>query len=319
VNMGLAEAARAIGARCVGGEARFEGLSTDTRTVARGQLFVAIRGERFDGHQFLTVAKERGAAGALVDGRYGESAPLPVIVADDTRRALGRLGRHWRERFSPVLIAITGSNGKTTTKEMLASILRRHAGEAGVLATPGNLNTDIGVPMTLAGLTAEHRYCAIELGMNHPGEIAELAAIARPTVALVTNAQREHQEFMQTVEAAAEENASVFEALPDGGVAVLNADDPMAPIFRRRAGERRRIEFGLQGGEVSGRCELKGLGSELVLRTPSPACTTCATRSPPPPARTPPASRPRRSARACATSGRPPGACRSSARRRAPR
>jgi UDP-N-acetylmuramoyl-tripeptide--D-alanyl-D-alanine ligase len=267
--MGLAEAARAIGARCVGGDARFEGLSTDTRTLARGQLFVAIRGERFDGHRFLDVAKERGAAGALVDGRYGEPAPLPVIVADDTRRALGRLGRHWRERFSPVLIAITGSNGKTTTKEMLASILRRHAGEAGVLATRGNLNTDIGVPMTLAGLTTAHRYCAIELGMNHPGEIAELAAIARPTVALVNNAQREHQEFMQTVEAAAEENASVFEALPADGVAVLNADDPMAPIFRRRAGARRRVEFGLQGGEVSGRCELKGLASELALRTPA--------------------------------------------------
>jgi UDP-N-acetylmuramoyl-tripeptide--D-alanyl-D-alanine ligase len=267
--MGLAEAARAIGARCVGGDARFEGLSTDTRTLARGQLFVAIRGERFDGHRFLDVAKERGAAGALVDGRYGETAPLPVIVADDTRRALGRLGRHWRERFSPVLIAITGSNGKTTTKEMLASILRRHAGEAGVLATRGNLNTDIGVPMTLAGLTTAHRYCAIELGMNHPGEIAELAAIARPTVALVNNAQREHQEFMQTVEAAAEENASVFEALPADGVAVLNADDPMAPIFRRRAGARRRVEFGLQDGEVSGRCELKGLASELALRTPA--------------------------------------------------
>ena len=271
--MGLAEAARAIGARCIGGDARFEGLSTDTRTVARGQLFVAIRGERFDGHQFLAAAKARGAAGALVDGRYGEPAPLPVIVADDTRRALGRLGRHWRERFSPVLIAITGSNGKTTTKEMLASILRRHAGEAGVLATRGNLNTDIGVPMTLSALTAAHRYCAIELGMNHPGEIAELAAIAEPTVALVTNAQREHQEFMQTVEAVAEENASVFEALPADGVAVLNADDPMTPTFRRRAGARRRIEFGLEHGgaasEVSGRCELKALGSDLVLRTPA--------------------------------------------------
>src|SRR5262249_58355609 len=124
------------------------------------------------------------------------------------------LGRHWRLRFAPVLAAITGSNGKTTTKEMLASILRSHAGDAGALATRGNLNTDIGVPMTLLGLRASHRYCAIELGMNHPGEIAMLAAIALPTVALVNNAQREHLEFMHSVEAVAEENASVFDALP---------------------------------------------------------------------------------------------------------
>jgi UDP-N-acetylmuramoyl-tripeptide--D-alanyl-D-alanine ligase len=267
--MSLAEAAAAIGGRCAGGDARFSGVSTDTRSVGQGQLFVAIRGERFDGHQFLAVARERGAAGALVDDRYAGPAPLPVLVADDTRRALGRLGRHWRLRFAPAVIAITGSNGKTTTKEMLASILRRHAGESAVLATRGNLNTDIGVPMTLLGLNAGHRYCAIELGMNHPGEIAELAEIARPTVALVNNAQREHQEFMQSVEAVAEENASVFETLPADGVAVLPADDPMADILRRRAGAHRRIEFGLQGGEVSGRCEMKGLSSELVLRTPA--------------------------------------------------
>ncbi len=269
--MRLSQAAVAIGARCVGGDAAFSGVSTDTRSVGRGQLFVAIRGERFDGHAFLSTATERGAAGALVDERYDGPAPLPLLVADDTRRALGRLGRHWRGRFAPALVAITGSNGKTTTKEMLASILRAHAGEARVLATRGNLNTDIGVPMTLLGLTAEHRYCALELGMNHPGEIALLADIARPTIALVNNAQREHQEFMQSVEAVAEENASVFEALPADGVAVLNADDAMAPVFRRRAGARRRVEFGLSAGgaEVGGRCELKGLGSELRLRTPA--------------------------------------------------
>ena len=129
---------------------------------------------------------------------------------------------------------------------MLAAILRRHAGEAGALATRGNLNTDIGVPLTLLGLRAGHRYCAIELGMNHPGEIASLAAIACPTVALVNNAQREHLEFMHTVEAVAAENASVFEALPAAGVAVLNADDAMADVFRGKAGNRRRIEFGLR-------------------------------------------------------------------------
>jgi len=269
--MNLAEAAAAMQARALGPELRFDGVSTDTRSIGRGELFVAIRGERFDGHDFLGAARERGAAAALIDERYQGAAPLPVLVADDTRRGLGRLGRHWRLRFAPALIAITGSNGKTTTKEMLASILRAHAGEAGTLATRGNLNTDIGVPLTLLGLRAAHRYCAIELGMNHPGEIAMLADIARPTIALVNNAQREHLEFMQSVEAVAEENASVFDALPADGVAVLNADDPMAPIFRRKAGARRRVEFGLQGGEVTGRYVLKGLQSDIALQTPAGA------------------------------------------------
>ena len=269
--MSLAEAAAAISGRVSGAGAglSFAGVSTDSRTIGRGELFIAIRGERFDGHQFLAVAKERGAAGALVDERFKGEAPLPIIVVDDTRRGLGRLGKHWRLRFAPALIAITGSNGKTTTKEMLAAILRAHAGDAGALATAGNLNTDIGVPMTLLRMRASHRYCAIELGMNHPGEIAELAAIAQPTIALVNNAQREHLEFMHTVEAVAAENASVFDALPAQGVAVLNADDAMARVFREKAGKRKRVEFGLGRGEVTGRYELKGLESEIVLKTPA--------------------------------------------------
>jgi UDP-N-acetylmuramoyl-tripeptide--D-alanyl-D-alanine ligase len=273
--MSLREAAAAMQAQQKGAdEVRFRGVSTDTRTLKAGELFVAIRGENFDGHAFLDKAKEKGAAAALVDARYAGVAPLPVLVADETRAALGRLGRHWRLRHAPALVAITGSNGKTTTKEMLAAIMRSHAGEAATLATRGNLNTDIGVPQTLLGLTTAHRYCAIELGMNHPGEIAMLAAIALPTAALVNNAQREHQEFMRTVEAAAEENASVFDALPPEGVAVLNADDPNAAIFRRRAGARHRVEFGLHPGAaqaepVSGRYELKGMQSEIVLRTPA--------------------------------------------------
>ena len=269
--MSLAEAAAAMGARLEGGrdETRFAGVSTDTRTLGKGQLFVAIRGEHFDGHDFLAVARERGAAAALVDEKHAGNTPLPLLVAEDTRRALGRLGRNWRMRFAPVLIAITGSNGKTTTKEMLASILRRHAGDAGALATLGNLNTDIGVPLTLLGLRASHRYCAVELGMNHPGEIAMLAHIARPTMALVNNAQREHLEFMHSVEAVAAENASVFDVLPEDGIAVLNAEDAMAGVFRQKAGARKRVEFGLGAGEVRARYVLKPLESEIVLSTPS--------------------------------------------------
>jgi len=270
--MSLAEAALAIGARSVAGDGdvRFDGVSTDSRTLAAGELFVAIRGERFDGHEFLAAAQRRGAAAALVDARHAGAAPLPLAVVEDTRRALGRLGAHWRGRFSPALVAIAGSNGKTTTKEMLASILRRHAGADGALATRGNLNTDIGVPLTLLGLRTPHRYCAVELGMNHPGEIARLASIARPTVALVTNAQREHMEFMGSVEAAAAENASVFEALPAGGVAVINADDPHAPLFRRAKGARRAVEFGIDAhADVSGGYTLKPLCSEIRVRTPA--------------------------------------------------
>jgi len=267
--MSLSEAAAAMSGQLKGADVRFCGVSTDSRSIAAGELFVAIRGERFDGHAFIDAARSRGAAGALVDQAFKAASSLPAVAVDDTRKGLGRLGRHWRLRFAPTLVAITGSNGKTTTKEMLASILRAHAGDGGTLATRGNLNTDIGVPLTLLRLRASHRYCAVELGMNHPGEIGMLADLARPTIALVNNAQREHLEFMQSVEAVAEENASVFDALPADGVAVLNADDAMAGTFRKRAGGRRRVEFGLAAGEVSGRYELKALRSEIVLRTPS--------------------------------------------------
>ncbi|HEX5092403.1 MAG TPA: UDP-N-acetylmuramoyl-tripeptide--D-alanyl-D-alanine ligase [Burkholderiales bacterium] len=267
--MSLAEAAAAMQGRLDGPDARFSRVSTDSRGLAAGELFVAIRGERFDGHEFLAAARALGAAGALIDARYSGPAPLPVIVVDDTRRALGRLGRHWRARFSPAVVAIAGANGKTTTKEMLAAILRAHAGADAVLATAGNLNTDIGVPMTLLGMSAAHRYCAIELGMNHPGEIAWLAEIAQPGIAVVTNAQREHMEFMKDVAASAEENAEVLRALPSGGTAVINADDEHAPIFRAAAGARRTVPFGLSGeAEVSGGYALKPLSSELVVRTP---------------------------------------------------
>jgi len=267
--MGLAEAAGAMQGRLRGADARFTAVSTDSRTIGAGELFVAIRGERFDGHGFLEAARSRGAAAAVVDEAFGDAAPLPVVVVDDTRKGLGRLGRHWRARFTPVLVAVAGANGKTTTKEMLAAILRAHAGEAAVLATAGNLNTDIGVPLTVLRLRAAHRYGAVELGMNHPGEIEWLAAIAQPTIAVVTNAQREHMEFMKSVEASAEENASVYRALPASGIAVVNADDPCRPIFARAAGARRLVSFGLErGATVSGGYALKALESEIVLRAP---------------------------------------------------
>jgi UDP-N-acetylmuramoyl-tripeptide--D-alanyl-D-alanine ligase len=267
--MSLREAAAAANARLIGADATFSGVSTDSRSLAKGDLFVAIRGEHFDGHDFLDAARCRGAAGAMVDERYTGPAPLPIVVVDETRSGLGRLGASWRDRFKPIVIAVTGSNGKTTTKEILASILRAHAGEEGSLATRGNLNTDIGVPLTLLGLRESHRYCAVELGMNHPGEIAALAALAKPSVAIVTNAQREHFEFMQSVEAVAAENASVFDALPADGTAVWNADDPQAGFFRSRAAGHRPLDFALDSGAaVTGTYSLGPLSSEIRVRIP---------------------------------------------------
>ncbi|MGQ0544359.1 MAG: UDP-N-acetylmuramoyl-tripeptide--D-alanyl-D-alanine ligase [Betaproteobacteria bacterium] len=265
--MSLAEAARMAQGRTSGGDPVFSGVSTDTRTLRAGELFVALRGERFDGHAFLAQAKAAGAVAAMVDRAYGGEYPVPVIVVADTKLALGALAREWRERFSPALVAVTGSNGKTTVKEMLASILRAHAGDDAVLATRGNLNNDIGLPLTLLRLTAAHRWCAIELGMNHKGEIAYLAGLAQPTVALVNNAQREHLEFMNSIEEVAAENAGVYGALPAHGVAVVNVDDAQAGFLRKAAGGRRVVDFGLDApAAVSGRYTLGALSSEIHVR-----------------------------------------------------
>jgi UDP-N-acetylmuramoyl-tripeptide--D-alanyl-D-alanine ligase len=267
--MNLHEAASFVAGRTSGGDPSFTGVSTDTRALRAGDLFVALRGERFDGHAFLAQAKAAGAAAAMVDHAYGGEFPLPVAVVDDTKLALGALAHAWRARFAPALIAVAGSNGKTTVKEMLASILRANAGDDAVLATAGNLNNDIGLPLTLLRMRDKHRWCAIELGMNHKGEIAYLARLAAPTVALVNNAQREHLEFLNSVDEVAAENASIYDALPAGGVAVVNADDAHAAFFRRAAGSRRVVDFGVDAkAMVSGGYSLKALESELVLKTP---------------------------------------------------
>jgi len=267
--MRLSEAVAVLGGRMSGADARFSGVSTDTRSVRAGDLFVALRGERFDGHEFLKNAAAAKAAAAIVDSDYAGQFPLPVAIVGDTRFALGVLAQHWRARFTTALVAVTGSNGKTTVKEMLASILRTHAGESAVLATTGNLNNDIGLPLTLLRMRRAHRWCAIELGMNHKGEIAYLAGITQPTVALVNNAQREHLEFMRSIEEVAAENASVYEALAADGVAVINGDDAHADYFRSRAGGRRVIDFGIQSKTaMTGTYALKPLTSAVCVRTP---------------------------------------------------
>ncbi len=220
-------------------------VSTDTRSLAPGQLFVALKGEAFDGHDYLEAARAAGACAAVVERKRPE-AGLHQFELGDTRQALIRIGTVWRRRFGIPAIAVTGSNGKTTTKEMIASILRDWLGEENSLATRGNLNNDIGVPLTALRLRAQHQAAVFELGMNHPGEIAVLAAIAQPTVALVNNAQREHQEFLHTVEAVARENGSVFDALPAGGTAVFPGDDTYAPYWAGQAAGRKILRFGFE-------------------------------------------------------------------------
>ena len=221
----------------------FRRVHSDTRTLQAGDLFVALRGDRFDAHSFLPQAAQAGAAAALAE-RGLASAHLPGLEVKDSLQALQNLATGWRQRWQGPLIAVTGSNGKTTVTQMLAAILRAAYGEQ-ALATVGNLNNHIGVPLTLLRLRAQHRAAVVEMGMNHPGEIELLARMAAPTVALVNNAQREHQEFMASVAAVALENGAAIAALPADGVAVFPADDPQATTWRQQAGQRRKMSFAL--------------------------------------------------------------------------
>jgi len=220
-------------------------VHTDTRTLAQGDLFVALKGERFDANDFLADAKKQGAVAAIAH-RGLEAAGLAGLEVPDTLAALGALGAGWRAQFELPLIAVTGSNGKTTVTQMIAAVLFAARGER-ALATAGNFNNEIGVPLTLLRLRAQHQLAVLELGMNHPGEIARLAAVSRPTIALVNNAQREHQEFMATVEAVAVENGAVFAVLPDDGTAVFPHGDPFTSLWTDMAhatGARRCMTFG---------------------------------------------------------------------------
>jgi UDP-N-acetylmuramoyl-tripeptide--D-alanyl-D-alanine ligase len=278
--MTLAEAVALMASRTTAravGEARVEAVGTDSRTVVPGQLFVALRGERFDGHDFVEAALGDGAAAVMVDTRWEAERDRAQngaarLVADDTRLALGALAAGWRDRFELPLIGITGSNGKTTVKEMCASILRAWFGkEDAVLATQGNFNNDIGLPLTLLGLRAHHKAAVIEMGMNHPGEIAMLTGLARPTVALVNNAQRAHLEGMGSLDAVAREKGHIYDGLGDGGVAVVNADDPYADGWLAAVSSMGRglLTFGMEKpATVRGHCELRGLESALRFDTP---------------------------------------------------
>jgi UDP-N-acetylmuramoyl-tripeptide--D-alanyl-D-alanine ligase len=275
--MRISEAARVLGAELRGApdgaDREFTGVSTDSRTLARGDLFVALKGDRFDGHAYLPAVAAAGAAGAIV-ARVVPDTACPQLVVADPQQALADLARCWRARFAGTVTALTGSNGKTTVKEMLAAILRAHAGDAAVLATEGNLNNHIGVPLTLLRLRATHRYAVVEMGMNHAGEIRDLTALAAPDVGLVTNAGTAHIEFLGSREAIARAKGELFEGLQSNATAVVNADDAFASLWRALAGARPRIEFGLErAADVRASYALRALDSEIRLSTPLGAAT----------------------------------------------
>ncbi len=267
IRMPLSEAARVLAVKHLGPDAQFAGVSTDSRVLERDNLFIALHGPHFDGHAFLDQAMQRGAAAALVD-RAVETA-LPNLRVQDTRAGLGQLAAAWRARHTMPLVAVTGSNGKTTVKEMIAAILGRRGP---LLVTQGNLNNDIGVPLTLLRLEPAHRHALIEMGANHPGEIGYLTRIARPSVALITNAGPAHLEGFGSIEGVAHAKGEIYQGLSRNGIAVINNDDRYAPLWRKLAGGHRLMSFGLQApADVSAEWRQESGGSVLQLSTPEGA------------------------------------------------
>ncbi|MDE2272188.1 MAG: UDP-N-acetylmuramoyl-tripeptide--D-alanyl-D-alanine ligase [Xanthomonadaceae bacterium] len=248
-----------------GADAGIHGVSTDSRTLETGQLFVALVGERHDGHDHVAAAAARGAAGAIVARRV--DVDLPQIVVADTLHALGDLASAVRAQRDVTVIGITGSNGKTSVKTMVARILARHGRTH---ATAGSLNNEIGLPLTLLNMPEDTQFAVLEMGAGKPGDIAYLAAIARPRVGLVNNIGPAHLERMHTLEGIAETKGAMYQALPADGVAVINADDAFAMYFSGLAGSRRKIRFGLETpADVSARdIALDAQGSRFTLETP---------------------------------------------------
>ncbi|MFT5390336.1 MAG: UDP-N-acetylmuramoyl-tripeptide--D-alanyl-D-alanine ligase [Gammaproteobacteria bacterium] len=247
------------------------GCSTDTRTVRSGELFFALAGPAFDGHEYVASAHSDGACAAVVARAL--STQIPQIVVDDPRLALGRLAHHWRNKHDVQVVGVTGSNGKTTVKEMLANCFRVHAkrgrGVETVLVTQGNLNNDIGLPQTLFGLGGEHTHAVLEMGANRAGEIAALANIAQPRFGIITQCAPAHLEGFGSVEGVARAKGELFEALPANGAAVINHDDPYCAMWTALASHCQRLTFGLSvGADVSGRYVTDCAGSRMVIETP---------------------------------------------------
>ncbi|HEY0634541.1 MAG TPA: UDP-N-acetylmuramoyl-tripeptide--D-alanyl-D-alanine ligase [Gammaproteobacteria bacterium] len=261
----FAQAATWVNGRLLGRDGSFHGAGSDSRSIAMGMLFIALRGPNHDGHDHVAAAAACGAAAALVEREL--PVPIPQIIVTDTHAALGLLGAAWRQRLGLPLVAITGSNGKTTVKEMTAAILSR-AGTT--LATRGNLNNDIGVPLTLMRLDESYRYGVIEMGANHPGEIAYLTNLVRPQVAVITNAGAAHLEGFGSIEGVARAKGEIYSGLAAEGCAVINADDAHAELWRTLAANCRVLSFGIdKPADVSAQWQGDVHGSRLQLSTPA--------------------------------------------------
>jgi len=251
ISMQISKAAETLHAKYQGEDVCFTGCSTDTRTLKDKELFIALRGENFNGHDYLDKAKALGASAVLIEENHdGASSSTgtftgPSIVVKNTRQAMGELAKSWRAGFSIPVVAITGSNGKTTVKDMVAGIL---SCKASVLATQGNLNNDIGVPQTLFALGEEHQYAVIEMGANHPGEIEWLSNIAQPTVATITQCAPAHLEGFGSIEGVAQAKSEIFNGLQEDGVAVINGDDDFAELWMEKSNHYNQLTFGLDSG-----------------------------------------------------------------------
>jgi len=264
--MMLSEIAKALNSPMRGADINVLSIGTDSRSIAKGQLFVGIKGENFDGNTYAFEALKQGAAAVLVSDANTQASP--AVIVENTRLALGELSKYWRNKFDLPLVAVTGSNGKTTVKEMITSILSAAKGK--VLATRGNLNNDIGMPLTLLCMNENHNYAVIEMGMNHEGEIRYLTKIAQPNVALVNNAGTAHIGEVGSREAIARAKGEIFEGLTDDGIAVVNADDDFADYWKSLNKNRKIITFGLNDkADVSANYQTQNNSSAINLKTPS--------------------------------------------------
>lgn len=267
----LAEIAPELGGTLHGGDCAFDSVSTDTRSLRRGDLFVALTGPSFDGNRFVSRAADGGAVGAIVSQL--QDVALPQLEVTDTRTALGQLGHLNRRAFRGAVVAVTGSSGKTTVKEMIARIF---AGSGAVLATEGNLNNEIGVPLTLLRLSARHTHAVIELGASAMGEIAYTVALTAPDVALITNAAGAHLEGFGSQENIVRGKGEIYDGLGPGGIGIVNLDDPAADTWIRRLGERRVLTFSREREDAdccAANLELQEAGAcRFDLCTPAGTC-----------------------------------------------
>ena len=273
----LSKAAQILGGKLSGPDVFFNAVTSDSRTIALGDLFVALQSEKFDGSDFVAGAMHSGAAAALISEEQAAKLQLQtaatyplLIVPCSPLLALGRLAAYWRTQFNIPVVAVTGSNGKTTVKEMLASILRAAtASDESVLATKGNLNNDIGMPLTLLKLRATHQYAVIEMGMNHTGEINYLTQLAQPDVAIITNASGAHLAGLGSLEAVANAKGEIFSGLCNNGIAVINGDDKFAPQWREQANRHAVIEFSIERPvAIRANWQVRDYGSHVEVSTP---------------------------------------------------